>query len=363
MKITLVIFGLSSGGAERVMAIMANYWAERGKDITLITLRSKESDFYPLDQRIKRVALDLYSNEPVFSFKRIFYRLSLLRKAIKESNPDVVISFMTRMNATVLFATIGLSIPVVVSEHIDHRQLPLGFIWNILRKFSYLWANAVVVLTDELRDVASKFVSEKRLHVIPNPAIPVPEDDEEMKPPFDLPSPFIVSMGRLNEQKGFDLLLDAFSRVNNEDWSLIILGEGEEREALESMSEQYGLSSRVYLPGRVNVPSAILRKAELFVLSSRYEGFPMVILEALSCGLPVLSFDCPTGPNVIIRDGIDGVLVPARDVEALSIEMNRLMKDENARNRLAENASSVVERFSTDRIMSLWESLLDEVIR
>ncbi|MDH5570286.1 MAG: glycosyltransferase family 4 protein [Gammaproteobacteria bacterium] len=361
MKITLVIFGMSSGGAERVMAIMANYWAKRDKDITLITLRSVDSDFYVLDSRINRIALNLYSNDPVFSFRNFFSRLRLLRKAIKDSHPDVVISFMARMNATVLLSTIGVSVPVIVSEHNDHRQSQLGFMWTLLRRWSYSWADAVVVLTDELCDVASKFVSKNRLHVIPNPAVPVPEN-ENLEPPFDLPSPFIVSMGRLNPQKGFDLLLEAFSRIDSEEWSLVILGEGEERETLESLVVQYGLSSRVFLPGRVNIPSTILRQADLFVLSSRYEGFPMAILEALSCGLPVLSFDCPTGPNVIIRDGIDGVLVPAEDVEALAKGIKRLIGDEQERFRLAKKANEVVGRFSTEKVMAKWECLLDGVI-
>jgi len=362
MRITLVIFSLSSGGAERVMSIIANYWAEHGEAITLITIDSMENDFYPLDDRIKRVALNLKEESKTFAgaVKNNFIRLKRLRAAIKKSNPEVVLSFIDRMSVVTLIATRGLSIPIVVSEHIDPRQLPPGGIWNTLRRWTYSWASAVVVLTAELRDVLAEFVDVSRLHVIPNPALPVKENTD-LSIPFDLPSPFVVAMGRLRPQKGFDYLLDAFARTVDSSWSLVILGEGAERERLEAQIEKLGLKSRVFLPGTVDEPKAVLQKAELFVLSSRFEGFPMVVLEAMSCGLPVICFDCPTGPSDIISDGNDGVLVPLGDVDALAVAMDRLMENKNERKRLASSAPKVVDRFSIQKIMEKWDELLKDV--
>jgi len=363
MQITLVIFSLSSGGAERVMSILANYWAERGEDVSLITIDSKENDFYKLDSRITRIALDLKQDSSTLwaGIKNNIVRVKQLRTTIKKTRPEVVISFMDKMSVVTLVATRWLPFPVIVSEHIDPRQMPPGGIWNLLRRWTYSWADAVVVLTKELREVLSEFVAENRLHVIPNPALPVKKNTDQT-PPFELPSPFVVAMGRLSPQKGFEFLLEAFAGCQHEEWSLVILGEGSERERLESLSSQLGISSRVYLPGRVNEPSIVMHRADLFVLSSRFEGFPMVILEAMSCGLPVISFDCPTGPNEIINDGVDGVLVPAKDVDALAEAMRKLMDNESERKRIAQNAPKVVERFSLENVMKKWDSLMNDVI-
>ena len=252
MRVTLVIFSLSSGGAERVMSIMANYWVERGEDVTLITMSSSVNDFFTLDVRVRRISLNLkgYSTSIWSSFKNNIIKLVRLRAAIKKSHPDVVISFMDRMNVVTLIATRGLSVPVVVSEHIDPRQVPPVGVWKLLRRWTYLWAMAVVVLTEELRGVLSQFVTEQKLYVIPNPALKN-TDKTDIATPCKFPSPFIAAMGRLVPQKGFDLLIKSFADCTNESWSLVILGDGPERDNLLFLAKKYGLDSRVYLPGNI----------------------------------------------------------------------------------------------------------------
>jgi len=168
-------------------------------------------------------------------------------------------------------------------------------------------------------------------------------------------------MGRLVEQKGFDILVEAFSRcaTKHSDWSLVILGEGPQRTRLEAAAAELGIGDRVHLVGQVREPDTILKGADLFVLSSRYEGFPNALVEAMACELPVVSTDCSSGgPRDIIRDGVDGILVPPRDVEALASAMDRLMADQDGRQRLGKSAAEVVERFSTTRVMKVWDDLL-----
>ena len=362
MRVTLVISSLYSGGAERVMSIMANYWAKRRDDVTLITIDSLENQFYELDACIQRVALDLRKTSPTFlaAVNNNFIRLKRLREAIKRSEPEVVISFIDRTNVLALVSTRGLSAPVVVSEHIDPRQLPPGGVWNSLRRWTYRWASAVVVLTSELKDVAAEFLPPNKIHVIPNPALPI-KSSAQSAAPLEWPSPFLVAMGRLKPQKGFDLLLEAFARCKNKTWPLVILGDGPERERLASLSMSLGLDSRVYFPGRISDPASILSQAGIFVLSSRFEGFPMAILESMSCGLPVISFDCPTGPGDIISDGIDGVLVKNGDIPALAAAMDLLMEDENLRLVMGKRAKDVVDKFSIEKVMGQWDGLLTAV--
>jgi len=155
-------------------------------------------------------------------------------------------------------------------------------------------------------------------------------------------------------------LIQAFARcaASRDSWSLSILGEGRERRNLEILATDLGIADRVSIPGEVRDPGSILRGMDLFVLPSRWEGFPNALLEAMACGLAVIAVDCPSGPRDIIRDGMDGVLVPPNDVDALVAAMDRLMADHAERQRLGVNAVGVVERFGLERIMNMWDEVV-----
>jgi glycosyltransferase involved in cell wall biosynthesis len=175
----------------------------------------------------------------------------------------------------------------------------------------------------------------------------------------------IVSVGRLANEKGIDLLLQAFSQIHLQfsEWSLTIWGEGPERATLEKLRGRLGLAGCVHFPGRTQTPFKEMRESDLFVLPSRYEGFPNALLEAMVCDLPVISFDCPSGPREIIRPDVDGVLVPPKNVNALAEAMSRLMGNAALRNELAKRASEVVQRFSMEKVMGQWEELFGKILQ
>ena len=362
MRITLVIESLGGGGAERVASIMADYWAEHGQEVTLITLASEREDFYSVHSRIHRIALGLTG--PSYSFAHAIrnnvMRSKGLRHAIKASRPDCVLSFLDTTNVLTLVATLGLGIPVIVCEHTDPRQRDLGPVWEGLRRLFYPRAAALVVLTESVRCWAEGIVASNAVYVIPN-SVPTAAVQHNGVRHMRDSGGTISAMGRLVALKGFDILLEAFSRCaeKHRDWSLIILGEGEERRRLENLAMELGIADRVRMPGRTEDPFRILRETDLFVLSSRCEGFPMALVEAMACNLAVISTDCPSGPRDIIRDGTDGVLIPPDDVESLAAAMDRLMASPAERERLGTRAVEVVERFSAERVMKLW----DEVMR
>lgn len=151
--------------------------------------------------------------------------------------------------------------------------------------------------------------------------------------------------------------------MKHSEWSLVILGEGTERLSLEIMAREFGFENRFFLPGRHPEPMEVMAQASIFVLPSRHEGFPNALLESMACGLPAVSFDCPSGPREIIRHGIDGILVPPEDVDALTGAMDDLIAHPEKRERLASRAFEVIGRFGMNRIMGEWEDLVGKVAR
>jgi glycosyltransferase involved in cell wall biosynthesis len=300
------------------------------------------------------------STGPVRAAINNFIRIRRLRAAILESQPEVVISFTDRMNVVTMSACRSLPIDTVISERIDPSQQPLGRRWSWLRRRVYPLARALVVQTKTVRMQMEPIMRGRPIYVIPN-AVDAPAGDVPTREPRSSGDSLqLAAMGRLAHQKGFDLLIDAFARAaeGQPDWSLTILGEGPERRRLEEQIHDRGLEGRVRLGGWVPDPATVLRNCDAFVLSSRFEGFPNALLEAMALRLPAISFDCPSGPSEIVRHELDGLLVPAENVAALSATIKRLLSDVQLRNRLAAEAIHVTERFSSERYYARWDAVL-----
>ena len=372
-RVTLVISSLGPGGAERVLSTMANHWAGRGWPMTLITIEPTTGDFYALRPVVERVGLGVSGVSRTIwrAMWNNWRRVSRLRHAIRASRPDVIISFMTETNVLALLAAHSERVPVIISERVDPTLCPVRPVWARLRRLTYPWAAAVVVQTPEVRRWAERFLPRDAVHVIPNPVAAPPDDicaehrgsDTLLASAADT-TRHVVAVGRLDSQKGFDLLIKAFAECHRSrpEWRLTIVGEGDDRNKLEALARQLGVASAVRLQGHIAEPISVLRKADLFVLSSRYEGFPNVLLEAMAAGLPVIATDCPSGPAHIVRNDVDGVRVRTEDAGALARAMAALMDDEARRKRLGESATSVTGRFGIERVMESWESLLSRVI-
>ncbi len=365
MRITLVISNLGAGGAERVMSVMANYWADHGYEVTVITIASAGEDFYALHPRVHRIGLGLYrsSSHVAASVWSNFVKLKRLRQELKRSRPDIVLSFIDTTNVLTLTASVRLGVPIIVCEHTDPRYHQIGPLWSGLRYVVYRRAVAVVVLTNALREWAERFVRPEAVHIIPNPVM-VSDDQSPDCGNFGLRGRTVGAMGRLGPEKGFDILLKAFARCakTHTEWSLVILGEGQERKALEKLIEQLGIKDRVSMPGQVQGPFRILRKLDMFVLSSRYEGFPMALVEAMACGLAVITTDFPSGVREIVREGVDAVVVPVENIDALATAMDRLMSNHVERNCLRTRAVEVTERFGTQTVMTMWEGVIKSCV-
>jgi GalNAc-alpha-(1->4)-GalNAc-alpha-(1->3)-diNAcBac-PP-undecaprenol alpha-1,4-N-acetyl-D-galactosaminyltransferase len=363
IRLTFVMSHFQVGGAERVMSIMANHWAEKGWGIHVFALNGEgKPPFYPLHPDIIWQDLDLSHplGNPFLAVIRLLGRLRSLRLAIQQTLPDAVISFTDETNVVTLLAMLGLSVPVIVGERNDPHCHAMKNPWRSLRPWTYRQAACVVSQTQHALEYFSKTIR-SRARVIPNPVIrPIGIGEIHGQQGTKHRGKTILAMGRLDRQKGFDLLIQAFAKVSarHPDCTLEIWGEGQERGNLEKMIADMKLKEQVSLPGVTKAPYEKMRQADLFVLSSRYEGFPNVLCEAMACGLPVVSFNCHSGPSEIVRDGIDGILVSPEDTSALADAIDRMLTDESERRRLAVRAPEITERFGMDKIMDQWTNLI-----
>jgi len=368
MKLLFLIHSLASGGAERVTANLANHWARGGHDVTIVTIEHAALDHYTLAPSVRRVALGLAGNSAgsVAALGGNLNRVRAVRRVLRLERPDVAIAMMTQANVLLAIASQGLGLHTIGSERSHPAQMPVGRMWNVLRRFWYGRLDAMVALAGETRDWLARPTSARNITVIANPVpwpfprqepvLPVRDDDTTGRR-------LLLAVGRLSEEKGFRTLIKCFAalaRVHPE-WDLAILGKGDQRPELEAMVDEHGLGERVLLPGVAGNVGDWYVAADLFVMSSRFEGFPNTLAEAMSHGLPAVSFDCDTGPRDIIRHEVDGLLVEPENAAAMERALDRLMKDETLRGRFAERAAEARERFSPDTTIAKWERLFEQV--
>jgi glycosyltransferase involved in cell wall biosynthesis len=373
-RITITIPSLSLGGAEGVAAMMANHWAAEGDQVTLLTLDSAETDTFQLAPEVHRIALGLMrdSGNLLQALVNNRQRVQKLRAEIARSRPDVVISLTDRMNVLTLLAAGKATYPVIVSERSDPRYHLMGRVWSYLRKKTYPRAAAVVVQTQGVADFCRPWFPSTRIEVIPN-AVPAPrssgipvvtEEIVKARPA----SHVVLGMGRLSHEKGFDMLIDAFSNLADDfpDWKLRILGEGPLRETLQATIDQRGLQAQIELPGWVADPELALDQGDLFVLPSRYEGFPNALLQAMSRGLPCIGFDCQGSLADLSMRELKALLLPTKNqreltsIHALEDLMRSLMADEKSLKELALLSLQASEKFSIPRYFASWDQLIKE---
>jgi len=361
MRIVSVIHSLNGGGAERVMARLVTMFGDRGHDVTLITLDDGSGDRHEVGPAVARVHLNVMSvsGNKVAGLIATATRVTALRRAMKAARPDVVLSFCDVTNVLTLLASRLWSVPVVVSERSDPVAQAIATPWAQLRPRLYRQAAGVVVLTDAAAMAVAPWCRDRPI-VIPSAVDSPPRD---VVVPSDDVGDF-VAVGRLEREKGFDRLIDAFAKVvgHHPHARLSLYGEGSLRRSLEQQCDRLGLKDRVVMPGWTRPIWPVLRPAGVYVLSSRYEGFPSSLLEAMASGMACIAMDCPSGPAAIIRDRIDGMLVPAGDVDGLASAMVKIRQDQRLRVGLGGRARDVVRRFGWDAMVDAYEGVFKGVV-
>lgn len=367
LRILVFIHSLHGGGAERVAADLSAHWVQAGRAVMVVTQADDSDDVYTLHPNVQRRSLKTagLSGGGIKGVLSNIRRVRALRALIRSFKPDIVLGMMTTASVLAVLAARGLPCKVIATEHTHPPSQSLSGMWLRLRRYTYPRAARVVALTQGTADWLADHVPGSRLAVIPNPVHwPLPRSEPFLDAPSDVSRHYLLGVGRLHRDKGFDVLIDAYSQIAERfpNWDLVLLGEGTERAALTAQIDQAGLSDRVHMPGRAGNVGDWYDAAEVYVLSSRFEGLSNTLLEAMASGLVPVSFDCETGPREIVREGVDGVLVrPDGSPAAMADAIARIIDDGALRVALAARAVEVRERFSSGRILGLWQDEFDAV--
>ena len=355
MRLLLVQGGFGAGGAEKVVALLAAHRAALGDEVHVagLTCPAGGSYFAYPDAVTLHVARPDRSGGGRGAQVR---RLRHVRQCLSRIGPDVAIAFLTKVNTLTVLASTGLGVPVVISERNNPTVQGGSDLWGPLHSLAMPRAAAIVMQTERARTSLPPRL-QRRADVIPNPCAPLGE-------PRSAPPPGegvrFLAVGRLERQKGFDLLLEAFARLRGAqpDLRLTVFGEGPERPSLEAQAARLGLAGAVDLPGPTSRPGAWIEAGDILVLPSRYEGFPNVVAEATVSGMPVVAFDCPWGPRELISDDRNGLLVPPCDVGALARAMSRLAGDATLRARMRAARALNLDRLSAPAVMRRWDDVI-----
>lgn len=358
MKIVFLIQDCTTiGGTERTTCCLANAMARHGHDVTLISVfRTGGECKFPLDGNVRFVVLsDFDYTLKVSALKRMMVLLGEVRnlrknRAVREC--DVIVA--QKFFAAMLAVRAGFGAKTFVGDHYAY-DLYHG-VMNKVRDAVYRKAKAVVVLT-EGNAVLYRQNGVSRVEVIPN-MLPI-KISEHVGGQQE-----IIAVGRLTYQKGFDTLLYIIDNIKERiaGWHLTIYGEGEDRKMLERIIDERQLVQFVTLYGATDNIEKAYREAEFGVMTSRFEGFPMVLLEAVAAGLPMVSFDCPTGPKDIYKDGA-GIVVPDQDIKAIGEAIVRMTQDGQLRDKLSRECATVRETYSEENIYRQWMKVIDNYIQ
>lgn len=361
MNIGFLINDLNAGGAERAAVSLSNYFVNNGNSVEIITFRSGES-FYPLDKGVSVSCADFDEIEHTASVKRLLgsvQRMFRLRKFIKSKKLDVLVGMSFSMTWYAVFASIFTKTKAIGTERNNPYRYKATKLNTILRKLFYYLCGGYIFQTEKSAGFFTKKLRKKDI-IIPNAIFN--ETVYELEPPQKREK-VICAVGRLAEQKRFDLLIDAFNQINEKypEYSLVIFGEGELRDSLEAQCEKLKLTEKVYMPGTNPQAVRLVNRTGVFVLSSDLEGMPNALMEAMAMGVPCVSTRCDMGPEELIRDGENGLLVDTGSSAQIADAVMRIIKNPELADKLSRNGRKMIETHSIDKICRTWLEFLQKI--
>lgn len=349
-KLMLIVPSLRKGGVERVVSILSKEFSKFYEVYVIIYHNPVE---FEVDAKL--INLETPTGNLGKKIRNIFYRVVKIKQLERKISPDFIISFMGNLQPILTFK------PVIVSIHNNPDIFPLYR--KILLKTIYKLPNVkkIVTVSTGIEKKVNSSYNLENTKTIYNP-LNLDYIAKELISPKPFEFDYILTIGRLCRQKAFDILINAFAKSDLKNRiKLVILGEGGERNTLEKLIVRLNLENQVLLFGKVNNPFIYMKFAKFFLLSSRYEGFPVVLLEALACGTPVIATNCETGPSEIIENGKNGLLVPVTDEGALKAAMEKMFFDRELYKKIKANTRKSIKRFDVKNIVKEWISIFKEM--
>lgn len=346
-RIVFLIGSMGRGGAERVISSIANNYAKKGCKVDIIMLLNNRCD-YELNENINLISICNEDKSRIKYFPKWIFNI---RRYIVENKPDRIVSFVARINIITILSSLGLKQRIIISERNDPRADGRSIVVRLATYILYPLADRIVFQTKWAQSCFSKRIQKKGI-VITNPIhVKVKASTKKEKK--------IVAVGRLAEQKNHSMLIRAFRKIVDEhsDYKLYIYGEGKLRGELLKQVHELKLEESVFLPGNISDIHEKISNAEIFVLSSNYEGLSNALLEAMMIGLPCISTNC-AGSNEVIMDGENGLLVPVGNTGKLTECINSLIVNKNLALKLSNNASIASKIYNSENVIKEWEMVI-----
>jgi glycosyltransferase involved in cell wall biosynthesis len=351
MSVSIIIPDITrSAGTERAVCNLVNILADNRKYApTIISVNSASgSSYYPVNSMVKIIHCAVSEKNKLIKRVKEFIQI---KKICDSEKYDFLIGTYPAINSQLPFIISAKK--KIATEHMNYNSV--SFFAKIIRKFWYRFLDAIVLLT---KADADNYKFHKNAVVIPNSLSFMPPKQSSLE------NKVILAVGRLTYQKGFERLVEAIALIKEkcEGWQVRIIGDGVDKENIQKQIKDCGLENIILiLPPTAKIEDEYCG-ASIYAMSSRYEGLPMALIEAKSCGLPIVSFDCPEGPADIVRDGIDGFLVESDNVELLSKAILKLIESRDLRKQFGCEAIKDIDRFRPEHVGILWDRLLDGLI-
>lgn len=355
MKLVFITPGMTFGGAERVISILANLWCDMGHDVSIFITSSNKSSVYKLNEKVNVEYYDHYIENGVSHFKLI----SSIRKFVDKEKPDCVLSFMNDVCAYTIISLMGKNLPIIYSERNDPSKTNQRKIDKIFRKIVEFGATHIVFQTEGAKQCYSKKVQRKS-SIILNPVElnRIPNRKKE-----DINYSEIVTVARLEPQKNQELLIDAFNLVSkkHQDVVLKIYGEGSLKNKLQRKIDELGLKDRVFLMGAKQDVLEWIKESYCFVLTSDFEGLPNSLIEAMSMGIPCISTDCSPGGARQLLGNDRGLIVPCGDKERLAEAINMYLEQRDIAIKFGEEAYKIRDEIESHTVAKEWINLVEKL--